>query len=449
MRGTSVVVAGAGLAGLCAARELAKQGAAVTVIEARSRIGGRVLTAREPFLYRQHAEVGADLIEESQDELRRLIRDVGLRTARILRDGFTGVRRQGQGGRLRGPKGWLELQKRLQPEVRAFCLSEQRWDSGVAESLAGESVAQWLDRIRASRDVRATTIGLRGFFLADPDQLSLLALVDQFAEEGAPGRERMYRILGGNDRLPATLAKPLEKKLHLGTALRRVRQRVDGVAVSVEEKGRVSEIRADYLVCTIPATTLREVDFEPPLPHLQHEAVLKLKYGAATRSALQFSAATWRKRGKPRAFGTDLPVGAVWDGNEEQKSGQVRQAGILTLLAGGRASAATRAVLAAEGPSGIIRQLTWLDVKAAAMSRWTSVSWEDDPWSRGGYSYFDPAFAPALRYWLARPFGRVFFAGEHTSVRWQGYMNGAVETGMRAAEEIKRHEKEKGRRKME
>jgi monoamine oxidase len=62
--------------------------------------------------------------------------------------------------------------------------------------------------------------------------------------------------------------------------------------------------------------------------------------------------------------------------------------------------------------------------------------WEQDPWARGGYAFFDPAFDPSLRAWLARPFGRVFFAGEHTSVKWQGYMNGAVESGRRAAAEV-------------
>jgi monoamine oxidase len=64
------------------------------------------------------------------------------------------------------------------------------------------------------------------------------------------------------------------------------------------------------------------------------------------------------------------------------------------------------------------------------------VIWEDDPHARGGYAFFDPAFDPDLRAWLARPAGRIFFAGEHTSIRWQGYMNGAVESGRRAAAEV-------------
>ena len=62
--------------------------------------------------------------------------------------------------------------------------------------------------------------------------------------------------------------------------------------------------------------------------------------------------------------------------------------------------------------------------------------WEQDPFARGGYAFFDPAFDPSLRAWLARPAGRLFFAGEHTSIKWQGYMNGAVESGLRAAAEI-------------
>jgi monoamine oxidase len=62
--------------------------------------------------------------------------------------------------------------------------------------------------------------------------------------------------------------------------------------------------------------------------------------------------------------------------------------------------------------------------------------WETDPWARGGYAFFDPSFQPAGRSWLARPCGRLFFAGEHTSVRWQGYMNGAIESGRRAAAEV-------------
>jgi monoamine oxidase len=446
MRGTSVLIAGAGLAGLTAARELTKKGASVTVIDARDRVGGRVHTLREPFLHGEHAEAGADLIDESQTEICTLIADVGLRMARILPGGFTSVRQDSRGRRrMAGKRGWQDLARRLQPEVRAFCVSEQRWDGGVADSLAPESVAQWLDRIRAPEALRDIAVGMRGFFLADPDELSLLALTDQFADDGTPGSERMFRIVGGNDRLPAALAKALGSRIRLQTILHRAAQTRDGVTAALASNGRISEARFDYLVCAMPATTLRDVVFEPALPELQRQAVTVVKYGAATKTALQFDRAPWRKRSKPRGFGTPFPLGAVWDGNEEQRqaglprrSREAAKAGILTLLAGGGASAATRAILAAEGPSRIVRELSWLNLRNTELVAWTSLSWEHEAWSLGGYAFFDTQFPPSLRYWLARPFARIFFAGEHTSLRWQGYMNGAVETGVRAAEEVTR-----------
>jgi len=104
---------------------------------------------------------------------------------------------------------------------------------------------------------------------------------------------------------------------------------------------------------------------------------------------------------------------------------------------GGGASDATQAITAQDSVARLADSLAWLRPEGAQLLASRQVSWENDAWARGGYAYFDPAFDPALRAWLARPFGRLFFAGEHTSIRWQGYMNGAVESGRRAAAEIK------------
>src|SRR5438477_11862985 len=103
--GVSVLIAGAGLAGLTAARELTRRGAQVTVIDARPRVGGRVLTFRDGFLHGQHAEAGADFIDEGQKEIRTLTGQLGLRLTRILPGGFTGLRSVG-GRTVRGMKGW-------------------------------------------------------------------------------------------------------------------------------------------------------------------------------------------------------------------------------------------------------------------------------------------------------------------------------------------------------
>ncbi len=429
----SVLVAGAGLAGLAAARDLTESGAAVTVIEARPRLGGRVLTSRTPFLHRQHAEAGADLIDEAQEEIRTLAAGLHLKLAEILPGGFTAVRAAGSRRPRGGRSWWTEIERRLQPEIRAYRLSEERWDGAIARALARESLADWLARTRAPRALRDMARGLRGFFLADPEDLSLLAVVDQFADAGAPGGGKMFRVIGGNQRIAEALAARLHAPVRLRTVLRRVAQGPGGLVASVEAAGRMSQVRCDYLISTLPATTLRHVVFDPAMPAPQRRAIRELRYGAATKTLLQFSRAVWRRRGAARAFGTNLPIGAVWDGNEEQHGAT----GILTLLAGGRAAHATDRLVDDGGPGRLLREMRWLDLRRTELLASDSIRWSDDPWARGGYAFFHAGCDPELRRWLARPFGRVFFGGEHTSQRWQGYMNGAVESGLRAAAEVR------------
>lgn len=426
-------MAGAGLAGLTAARDLEADGASVTVVEARDRAGGRVHTLRG-FDERQHAEGGADLIEGEQALVLELARALRLQVVPILRRGwgFYGPDRRGGRRILRASRTFEEAARRLNAEIRDYRIAAGRWDSAIAAALARLSVAEWLSATGADPALSAGMRGLRGFFLADPEDLSLIALVEQFASGDAPGEGRMFRIRGGNDRLPGAMAEAVRGKILLETIVRRVRQDAAGVRVTIEERGARREVVADYCVLALPASTLRDVELEPGLPDDQHRAIAALRYGSATRMLLQFAKPFWRQARRPRAFGTDLPIGAVWDGSEEQRG----RAGILTLLAGGRASSELQAILHAESSRGVVQRLGWLGKPSGLLASRTVV-WEDDPWARGGYAFFDPQFDPALRAWLARPAGRLIFAGEHTSERWQGYMNGAIESGKRAAAEVR------------
>jgi monoamine oxidase len=435
LAGTSVVVAGAGLAGLAAARDLTAMGAEVTVFDARDRVGGRVWTIHDGFAERQHAEAGGDMIDEGQHEIRTLAGELGLKLTRILRGGFGYVRLDASGRpRIvqRGAmNGWERLGEALESTIRAYKLAEQRWDSPVTAAIARRSVASWLDQTAADSDLRATATGLRGFFLADPDELSLIALVDQCGANDATFGAQ-YRVEGGNERLAAALAAPVGERLHLRTEVAAVSQRGPTLRVTVKDGRMQSQITCDYLVFTLPATLLRRIPITPSLPAQQHDAFARLRYGRATRTLLQFSRRFWRAPGRPRAFGSPLPFGAVWDGNEEQRG----RAGILSLLAGGSASDASQEIVARDGPSRLVDTLEWLGSRQAEIIGSRQIVWESDPYARGGYAFFDPAFDPASRAWLARPAGRIFFAGEHTSIRWQGYMNGAVESGRRAAAEV-------------
>jgi monoamine oxidase len=428
-----VLVAGAGLAGLAAARKLEQAGARVSLIEARDRVGGRVWTIRDGFHAGQHAEAGADLIESEQAAVVDLARDLGLRTVKILRRGFGYYGADPRGrvmihdmARALGP-----LFGKLQPLVDAYRLLEQRWDGALAARLGRQSVTAWLEEIRAPRWLRERLRGFRGLFLAEPEELSMLAFVDFFAGDPFSREGDTLRIVDGNDRLATRLAETLRAKVELRTILRRVQQSDRGIVATVESRGRLAERRADYLVSALPASTWRDVVCDPSLPDVHRDAAAALRYGAATRLLMQFEKRFWRRAGRPNAFGSDQAIGAVWDGNEQQRG----RPGILSFLAGGGASAALQQILAAEHLDGVTARLRWLGRPPAVLHART-VTWEDDPWARGGYAFFDPAFDPRWRDVLARPAGRVVFAGEHTSVRWQGYMNGAIESGYRAAVDV-------------
>jgi monoamine oxidase len=443
LNGRSVVVLGAGLAGLAAARDLETAGATVMVLEARERVGGRVHTLREGFSEGQHAEAGADLIEAAQSQVRDLASDVGLTPTRILRRGwaFYGPDNLGRRRVRSGAGGFGDAQRLLAGEVADYELAGERWDSAMARAIARRSVADWMLATGVDAATQAGLRGLRGFFLADPEDLSLLALVDQIASSGQfgssskPGDDRVFRLPDGNDSLPRAVAKGLHTKVKLQHVVLRLRQTEREVAVTFEHRGTQHQLQADYCVSAMPASTLRDVLFDPPLPEDQWRAISTLTYGRATRLLLQFTRRFWRSATRPTAFGTDLPTGAVWEGNEEQRG----RPGILSFLAGGRASRELQAILKAEGPPGVVRRSAWMAStgEPAPLLASQVVVWDDDPWVRGGYAVFDPSFDPILRQWLARPAGRILFAGEHTSQHWQGYMNGAVESGRRAAAEVR------------
>ncbi|MBP8275076.1 MAG: FAD-dependent oxidoreductase [Acidobacteria bacterium] len=429
-----VLVAGAGLAGLAAARVLNGRGVRTTVIDARDRVGGRVWTIREGFAGGQHAEGGADLIESDQAAVLALARELRLPLVPILKRGF-GFYGTGTGGRRTMQNGMRRLGALFAPfaeAVQQYKLTEGRSQSPIVQALARESVAEYLTRTGATPATIERMRSLRGFFLADPEDLSTLALVEFLATDGFGGDGGMFRIKGGNDQLATSMAAQLTDPVVRGTVLRKVTTTARGIRATVESARGRQEIVADALVIAMPATAVRDVVFAPGLPDAQWTAMLSLKYGGATRVLLQHASRYWVRAGRPRAFGSDLSTGAVWDGNEQQPG----RAGILSLLAGGRASHELVAILNHEGAEGVVVRLRWLGKPSALLASHV-VRWNDDPWVRGGYAFFDPDFAPEGRDLLARPAGRIVFAGEHTSIRWQGYMNGAIESGYRAAEELR------------
>jgi monoamine oxidase len=432
-----VLIAGAGLSGLAIANELARARLSVTVVEAKDRIGGRVWTVRAPFAGGGHGELGAEFIDDDHRRMRTVAARVGVPLVRVLRRGFT-HRYRGDGGEfeISRDRGWQELRDALAPLVRQYQLARGIPDADRVRELSTFSVREWLRREEVPRRVHGVADAMRGFFLADAEQLSALPLAAEMAQGGSPAQTPISRVEGGTGRLVAAMGKDTPARVLLNHRLHAIRHAVDRVVCSVaDERGLRRDLEADALVVTLPAAALAEIEITPLLPERQWRAVRSLRYGPATKAVLQTRGDLFG--GRPaRAFATDTGAGAFWDATEGQSASPYRMVGF---LAGGSASPALAARLR-DGADAVVSDQCWLRrgggrTDVIAHATWT---WERDPFARGGYAYLDPGFDPAWLPLLSQRAGRLFFAGEHTSERYQGYMEGALESAERVADEILR-----------
>jgi len=428
---TRIVVVGGGLAGLSAAFDLARRGATVHVVEARHRLGGRVHTVRDADGV--HAEAGGEFIDRPHDAIRTLATTLRLPLIRVLRAGFGLALHHRQRTTFfpTPAQPWRAVAKRLRPHLEAYRDAGGSWDTAAAADIGRRSVDALVPADTRPGYARALVESMRGFYLAEPDALSALVLIDQLASGEPPGRSETYRIRGGNDRLIDALAQRIRRRgrIDVDSVVGAISQDRRGVRVSVAgADGRRRQIAADYAIVTLPPPLVLACAFDPPLPAIQRAVLGALTMGAATKLSLRFDRPWWRRDGRPHAFGSNLPCGAVWEAGEEQR------AAVLTLLGGASASAP---VAAAAGNAAALTDLLGVFGRPqAASSIGPAVSWEGEHWSQGGYAVFGPAFAPRQRPLLSAAHGRVLFAGEHTSERWQGFMNGAVESGQAAARDL-------------
>src|SRR5690349_259889 len=165
----------------------------VTILEARERVGGRVLTLRDG-LGGLHCEAGGEFIDDDQEEIRGLAKEFHLGEARVLRAGFAHYR-IGSDGKRRVRSAairWRKTAEALQPLVHSYRLNGEVPDGPIAAAIARRSIAEWLDEADASKDVRATARAMRGFYVADPEELSLLVYVEQFAAGDNPAEREVY-----------------------------------------------------------------------------------------------------------------------------------------------------------------------------------------------------------------------------------------------------------------
>jgi len=405
--GPRVAVLGAGFAGLAAARRLAGSGARVVVLEARGRVGGRVWTTRLPN--GEVAELGAEWIEQEERSVQRLALELGLELAP------TGVdyrRREAAGP---GGVGLDEQEAALEAGRRELArLGEQE--------LAAGTLGPFLDALPVSRDARATLRArLQGTCACDLDAVAL-RVVARGTFSGGSGA--YVRVASGNQDIAEAIAARLPD-VRLGHVGRRVRVEQEVVRIEGTSPAGPFRVESDAAIVAVPAPLLAALAFAPDLPTETRRAVRELPMGVASKLAVATEGEP-----APRAL-QDVGV-PFWCWTALGSGGSPRKA--VTAFAGSEA-AQERLGTGLRDPGrwlDLVRRLC-PDVRLAGEP--VMAAWGDDPFARGCYSAFDNPSWDRMQV-LSRPAGRIAFAGEHTAGLAAGTMNGAVESGERAAAEV-------------
>ena len=269
---------------------------------------------------------------------------------------------------------------------------------------------------------RVASVQTQALFAADAGEISL-----GFFAQFSRGDGRNMRIRGGNSRLVNALAQHLGQ-VHTNNPVRRIQQTDNTVTVSVETASGLVEVVADSVIVTIPWSVLRHIPIEAPLTDIQREAISSLPYGGLVKTLLQYPHRFWSQPN----FGINLledKYQAIWEPTFAQPGAEK----ILSCFSGGNSSLLL-AQQAIEKAEQTVRKI-YPDAPFAIASH--SSDWNADEWAKGGYCYFRPGQLHRFNPHLILPAGRVFFAGEHTApLEYRGYMEGAIRSGQRAAEQI-------------
>lgn len=449
-----VAIVGAGLAGLTAAHTLRKAGLHATVIEGNTRIGGRCWSERNAFADGQVAERGGEFIDSVHEELISLIRDLQLELDDVLEatpagtDTYTIL----DGTRYtvaEATRDYEALFPIVQKQAKALGDAYGYARSNrMARALDAISMAQWVDKyVPGGLDSRFGRLLANTFaeeFAVEVGQLSAVNVVlalapsprNAFATYAAS--DQRYHVRGGNDQLTHRMAGLLQAPLETGKALIAAQRLSDGRCKLILQRDlAIEQAVYDRVIVAIPFATLGQVDlaksgFRP----LKRKAIHSLPMGASTKLQLQFDRRYWSALGSNGEVRLEGSFHSTWDVTR----GQPGTPGILNCWSGGRVAVAAGERSKEEQAELALDNLeaAWPGIRERWNGRVIRNAWHTNPWSGGSYAYYPPGYMTTLLGIEAEREGNYFFAGEHTSRDWQGFLNGAVESGMRAAREVLR-----------
>ncbi len=441
---SDVVVVGAGYAGLVAARALHRDGMRVAVLEARDRVGGRVHTERTEA--GSAVDLGGQWIGPGQVHMAALAREYGAATfaASTVGQGLfvDGARRERFAGAL-PPAGahvqaLLALTMARLDRLAVRVDVERPWTAPGADRLDAMTVATWLYRnVPIGRARRLLETVISEVLATDVSNVSFLALLTYIRAAGGlwplvavDGGAQQDLFLDGADGPARAIAAELGDVVHLGVAVTDIHQDEQGVTVGSSGV----EVRCDRVVVTVPPPLAGRIHYDPPMPAVRDQLTQRMPMGSILKIIAIYDRPFWREDGSSgEALGLDSPLPAVFDVSPPAGPGH------LCALVPGRAAHHLASLPGPGRRDVVLAELgRYFGPRAAAPRELVEKFWADDPYSRGGYgAYFPPGALTATGPALREPVGRIHWAGTETATAWIGYMEGAVDSGIRAAREVR------------
>lgn len=446
----SVIIIGAGLAGLAAADELEKAGHSVTILEARSYPGGRVRSVSDPFADGLYSEQGAVVYLDSYRMAIHYIDQFGLTRKNIVQPDMPSIYHIG-GRRFSGnPTSITDwpynlsdeesrlglygvIQKYLFETLPPEIYSPEAWNQSPLNELDKISFSKYM-RKQGATDGAIHLIMDTFMFGWDPENSSALSIAAADIGIFPPGTG-IFLLDGGNAELPKAMARSLSQKIRYGAKVESINMTDNEVDVTAKFGGTTIQMRADRVISTVPAPVLKSIEITPELPHPKRSAIESLPYHDIVRAQFQVRSPFWRKEGISGSARTDLFEGRVDSQPYTIPEDKERRA-IIEGFFLGPDSAELKGLSEHEALQKAMEKLLPIHPDLQKYAEFGIVKdWGTDPYSLGGWSWPCPGYLTNHLLDLKKPFGRIHFAGEHTSVL-RATMEGALQSGVRAAREV-------------
>jgi monoamine oxidase len=439
-----VAVVGAGFAGLVAARELEARGLSVVVLEARDRVGGRVLN--EPIGDGKVVEVGGQWVGPGQDRLYALAREVGVETFPTHSAGENVIEFRGALKRYTGTIPGIsppvladvgQAQLKLDRLARRVDV-EAPWRTPGAERLDSQTFASWMRRnVYTPGGRMLIELGIEAVWAAEPADLSLLHVVFYIASAGgydllidSDGGAQQDRFVGGSQLVAERAAESLGGPVGQSAPVRRVVH--PGERVSVIADGATAWCKR--VVVAIPPPLAGRIAYDPVLPGHRDQLTQRMAMGSVIKCMAIYDEPFWRADGLSGQATSDVgPVKVIFDNSPPDGSPGV----LLGFLEGQRAREYTR-VSQEERRDAVVGTFARLfGPRAAKPVRYLDKAWAEEEWTRGCYGAYLPTggwttYGDALK----APIGCLHWAGTETASIWMGYIDGAIRSGERVAAEV-------------